>query len=100
MHSWVPKKAICRAVSLITCCLLLAAPLAYGQQVTSTFNGRILDQGDAVLPGVTVTATNVSTGVVRTTITNEEGLYLIPGLETGTYKIETELAGFRTVGAR
>ena len=94
MHSWVPKKAICRAVSVITCCLWLAASLAYGQQVTSTFNGRILDQGGLVLPGVTVTATNVSTGVVRTTITNEEGLYLIPGLETGTYKIETELAGF------
>ena len=69
MHSSVPNRAVvCRAVSLITFCLLLAAPLAYGQQVTSTFNGRILDQGGLVLPGVTVTATNVSTGVVRTSV--------------------------------
>jgi hypothetical protein len=73
--------------------VLLCAPLAFGQ-ATSTFNGRILDQGDAVLPGVTVTVTNISTGVVRTTITNEEGQYQIPGLEPGQYRIETDLAGF------
>ena len=45
-----------RAVWTIALCTLLAAPFAYGQS-TSTFNGRILDQGDLVLPGVTVTAT-------------------------------------------
>ena len=30
-------------------------------QVTSTINGRVLDQGDAVLPGVRITATNANT---------------------------------------
>ncbi|MBI4885733.1 MAG: TonB-dependent receptor [Acidobacteria bacterium] len=73
-------------------CVMAAAPVF--AQATSTFNGRILDQGDAVLPGVTVTATNVSTGVMRTTVTNAEGLYSIPGLEPGTYEIVTDLAGF------
>ena len=63
-------------------------------QATSTFNGRILDQGDAVLPGVTVTVTNQNTGVVRTTVTNEEGLYFMPGLEPGVYRIATDLTGF------
>lgn len=48
-------------------------------QATSTFNGRVLDQGDAVLPGVTVTATNVATGVARATVTNAEGVYSMPG---------------------
>ena len=42
-------------------------------QATSTFNGRVLDQGDAVLPGVTVTVTNPATGVARTTVTNGDG---------------------------
>jgi hypothetical protein len=94
MHSLVPRQAVCRVVSLITFCMLMAVPLAYGQQVTSTFNGQVVDQGDAVLPGVTVTVTNVGTGVVRTTVTNEQGQYSIPGLETGTYRLETDLAGF------
>jgi hypothetical protein len=78
-------------------CLLalisLTASTASGQ-ATSTFNGRILDQGDLVLPGVTVTATNVATGVARTTVTNDQGQYLIGGLAPGTYRIETDLAGF------
>src|SRR5688572_12638052 len=82
-----------RAVWTIALCTLLAAPLAYGQS-TSTFNGRILDQGDLVLPGVTVTATNVNTGVARTTVSNEQGQYFIGGLEPGTYRVETDLAGF------
>ena len=63
-------------------------------QATSTFNGRVLDNSDAVLPGVTVTVTNTATGVVRTAVTNPEGQYFMPGLDPGTYKVETELAGF------
>jgi len=78
---------------LVVVLVLLHAGIAAGQS-TSTFNGRVLDQGAAVLPGVTVTVTNVSTGVVRTTVTNAEGQYSVPGLEPGTYTIATELSGF------
>ena len=93
MRTGPSSAPIWRALRLAAVCMLVAAPLAYGQ-ATSTFNGRILDQGDAVLPGVTVTVTNIGTGVARTTVTNEEGQYSIPGLETGNYRIETDLAGF------
>jgi hypothetical protein len=73
--------------------LLLSATLVFAQ-ATSTFNGRVVDQGDAVLPGVTVTVTNTATGVVRTTVSNADGQYFLPGLEPGTYQVKTELAGF------
>jgi hypothetical protein len=89
----VPSRVAWRGLWLLAMCALAAAPVL-AQQATSTFNGRILDQGDAVLPGVTVTVTNVSTGVTRTTVTNEEGLYSIPGLEPGTYEMKTDLSGF------
>ena len=93
MHTPVPHSRTCRTMWLVALSYSWPLPLAYGQ-ATSTFNGRVLDQGDAVLPGVTVTATNVSTGVARTTVTNEEGQYSIPGLEPGTYEIKTDLSGF------
>jgi len=80
---------------LVTCVTLMIAPSAFAQG-TSTFNGRVLDQGDAVLPGVTVTATNANTGVVRTTVTNGEGIYSMPGLDPGVYEVKTELPGFAT----
>jgi hypothetical protein len=73
---------------LATSFLMLTSGLVLAQ-TTSTFNGRVLDQGDAVLPGVTITATNTNTGVVRTTVTNAEGGYLMPGLEPGTYSVKT-----------
>jgi len=79
------------ALSLV----LIGTGLAFGQG-TSTFNGRALDQADAVLPGVTVTVTNASTGVVRTSVTNAEGAFLIPGLEPGVYNIKADLVGFQT----
>ena len=84
-----------RSGSLVAVVLLMTTGLAFGQ-ASSTFNGRVLDQADAVLPGVTVTVTNQNTGVVRTTVTNEEGLYFLPGLEPGVYRIATELPGFQS----
>src|SRR5258705_5441123 len=91
MRKRVSTVRVCQAI--VAVCTVMVASLAYAQ-ATSTFNGRGLDQGDAVLPGVTVTATNVSTGVSRTGVTNAEGLYFMPGLDPGIYEVKTELAGF------
>src|SRR5207244_10306057 len=50
----------------------------------------------ALIPGVTVTATNIATGVVSTTISNEAGAYNFASLLPGTYKVTAELSGFQT----
>jgi hypothetical protein len=72
--------------------LLSTGPLF--AQATGTINGRVVDQGDAVLPGVTINIKNAQTGATRSTVTNAEGLYTVPALERGTYELTTELAGF------
>ena len=78
----------------IVVALVLVTTTSAFAQATSTFNGRVVDADNAVLPGVTVTATNAATGVARTTVTNDQGVYFMPGLEPGTFQIKTELAGF------
>ena len=85
--------------AILTSCTVLIASLAYAQ-ATSTFNGRVLDQGDAVLPGVTITATNNATGVVRTTVTNADGSYYLPGLEPGVYEVRRSSWDSRRLLAR
>ena len=55
---------------LVAAFIALVATSAFAQG-NSTFNGRVVDNSDAVLPGVTITVTNKATGVVRTTVTNE-----------------------------
>jgi hypothetical protein len=49
-----------------------------------------------VLPGVTVTATAVATNQARTTITVEDGVYRIPLLDPGSYRVRFALPGFKT----
>src|SRR3989442_15248893 len=69
---------------------------ASGQSVYSTISGTIEDATKAMIPGVTVTATNTGTGVVSTAISNEAGVYNFPSLLPGVYKVAAELPAFRT----
>lgn len=74
---------------------LLAAPAAAFAQATGQINGIVTDTSGAVLPGVTVEATNTATGAVRTATTGVDGLYTIPLLQPGRYAVKASLPGFR-----
>src|ERR1051326_333623 len=76
-------------VSLVTCNSAWA-------QATAQINGSVQDSSGAVLPGVEITATQTETGVGRMTVSNEAGLYVLPNLPLGPYKVEAALPGFRT----
>ena len=83
------------AAAAILAIALLATP-AHSQGVTASIVGTITDATGAVLPGVTVVATNEGTGLRREIFTNESGNYTIPLLPVGTYAVATELPGFRS----
>ena len=82
------------AVFLLTI-LLLTASAAWAQ-ATAQLSGTVRDESGAVLPGVTVTATQTDTGLVRTAVSDESGGYLLTNLPTGPYRLEVALQGFRT----
>src|SRR5882724_1044216 len=80
--------------------MLLAATLhvvASAQETTGTITGVASDQTGAVLPGVSVTIKNTNTGIARTFVTNEAGLYTGSLLPVGAYEVTFELAGFQSV---
>ena len=70
--------------------------LSVGQSSNASLSGSVSDATGALIPGVTVTATNNGTSVVTTVITNEAGVYSIPSLLPGVYKVSAELPGFQT----
>lgn len=74
--------------------LLCAPTLAQAQANTADLTGTVQDQTGAILPGVEITVTNADTGLVRTTISNDEGNYRVPLLPPGTYDVRAVLAGF------
>ena len=65
-------------------------------QATGQINGAVTDASGALLPGVTVEATNVATGATRTAVSSADGLYTIPLLTPGVYTVKASLQGFRT----
>jgi len=80
---------------LFVVALLMAAPTALWAQATGQINGVVTDASGAVLPGVTVEATNTGTSAVRTAVTGADGLYTVPLLQPGVYNVKATLSGFR-----
>lgn len=64
---------------------------------TGTIRGTVTDPSGAVIPGATVVATNVATGVETRRQTTEAGLYVIAPLPAGVYTVSASAPGFRTV---
>lgn len=86
------------ALACLAClvCLLLAAPFLFGQGGTGTITGTITDPTGASVPGATVQAKNVETGVVYSGATTAAGNYTIPNLPVGTYEVTAMVSGFKT----
>src|SRR5215470_20362025 len=83
------KKLLLVAVVL---CLISATAMAQ----TSGISGTVSDPTNALIPGVSVTATNTGTGVASTVVTNDSGAYNFVTLPPGPYKLSASLQGFQT----
>ena len=75
--------------------ILVGPRSAHAQE--ATLSGVVTDATSAVIPGVTVTATHVSTGTTFVAVSDGTGTYRIQALRVGNYKVEAELTGFTTV---
>jgi len=84
-------------VYLVTVGFLLTSlgTAALGQGTSVDMRGTVYDQSQAVLPGVTVTATDPETGMVRTVVTDDEGRFSIAQLRPARYQVTAELPGFQ-----
>jgi hypothetical protein len=76
--------------------LIGATRSAIAQVTTGTILGTVKDQSAAVLPQVSITVTNVGTGISRSAITGSRGEYRIPALSVGAYEVQAELVGFQS----
>jgi outer membrane receptor protein involved in Fe transport len=75
--------------------LLAAGPVLAGPSATLT--GRVTDTSGKPLAGVRVEATHIETDVTSSNETNPAGLYAIPNLPPGTYRVIVRKFAFRSV---
>ncbi len=76
--------------------LVLLSITAFAQGERGTINGIITDVSGAVVPNADITATNLGTGQDTRTTTTDAGVYRLPYLSIGTYKITVKAPGFQT----
>ena len=77
---------------------ILAFPAFSGAQITrGAVSGTVRDATGAVVPGASVTVTNMDTNISRSAVTDAQGFFRVPALEPGRYQLKAELSGFSTV---
>jgi hypothetical protein len=79
--------------------LMISFVMANAGDVTARIKGTVADPSGAVLANVTVTATNVATGVITTTISQKNGDYQFLNLPLGTYTVSAAASGFKSFSA-
>jgi hypothetical protein len=77
--------------------ILLAASSVSFAQTTSQLMGTITDASGGVVAEARVTAVSEETGSRRDASSNAQGLYTIPALLPGRYRLEVEKQGFKAV---
>jgi hypothetical protein len=88
-----------RVVAVLAWTALVLAPIASSAQIGGggSIQGVVLDTSNLAVPGATVTATNVATGINTTAQTTSAGVYALRPLPPGEYRVAVILAGFQTV---
>ena len=84
-------------LALAVGCLMGLTPDIALAQATGSIAGTAKDESGAVLPGVTIEATNLGTNNLRTATTGADGFYMIPLVQPGLYTVKASLSGFSTV---
>jgi hypothetical protein len=84
-----------RKTILLVVLLISATVIGFAQVDTGSLVGTVKDTSSAVLPGVTVAATNMDTGLSTVVKTGSDGNYVITPLHIGRYSVSVESKGFR-----
>jgi outer membrane receptor protein involved in Fe transport len=89
------KRFWMRAFVLIIACLAGLAVCRADELAAVT--GLVTDPNGRSVPGVTIIITNLSTNVASRTVTNDQGIYRVPSLQPGIYRMTLDKDGFKSV---
>src|SRR5579883_1139204 len=77
--------------------LVLLRAFAWGQTTFGSITGTVTDQSGAAVPNANISVTNQDTGVVRRAPTGADGVYSVPDLLPGNYRLEVVQKGFNPI---
>jgi hypothetical protein len=83
----------------IVCCFLflLSAHSSAAQSPTGTISGIVTDPSGAAIAGAEIIVVNDATRVQVVSTSNDEGIYVVPNLIPGNYRVQVSKDGFKTI---
>ena len=91
MQSRFSRTALAAAFAMLAACMITSA-----QTTNGLMTGVITDSSGASVPGAQIAVTNQGTGLLRTTASGADGIYVVPQLPPGTYAVSVKMQGFAT----
>ncbi len=88
------SRAFSRALAFALLLLVPSSAWAQARLTGADIDGVVRDESGAVMPGSTVTVTNLDTNITRSAVVNAQGRFILPALPPGRYRGSAELAGF------
>jgi hypothetical protein len=79
---------------------VLCLPLLSSAQDTGYIGGTVIDKSGAAIAGAEITIKNLAGSLTRTTVSNGDGAYVIPGLPGDTYDLTVTASGFQKFTAK
>jgi hypothetical protein len=90
-------RALARLLLLALAGILALPALSTAQITRGAVSGTVRDATGALVPGASVTVTNMDTNISRSAVSDAQGFFRVPALEPGRYAVKAELSGFSTV---
>ncbi len=84
-------------IALPLACVVSLVLHSVAQSPNGNINGLVLDPTSQLIVGAEVIAVNDVTRVQYATKTNNEGVYVLPNLPPGPYRIQVSKIGFKTI---
>ena len=102
IRKFAGARNLATALGLLFCAVLIALciPRASYAQDTGYISGTVIDKSGAAVTGADVVLTNTAGSLTRTTTTNSDGAYVIPGLPGDTYNLSVSAKGFQKYTAQ
>ena len=95
-HEAIMKQFFRNITRLLAFSLFVLTPaILQGQVANGVITGRLTDTTGAVVRDAQVTLTKVDTSLTFTAQSNGDGIYTFPSLQTGPYKVQVVLSGFK-----
>ena len=85
---------LCGWIRCLACPLVRECQSAAGN--VAQVSGRVTDGSGAAVPGVAIKLLETQRNIAHTATTDEQGLYVLPGLPVGPYQLEVKKEGFKS----